>query len=722
MASPITEGLNAQQLEAVTAPEGPVLVLAGPGSGKTRVLTHRIAWLVQERGVPPHRIMAMTFTNKAAREMQGRVEKLLGGSLKGIWLGTFHAICARILRQEAEKYLPISRDYVIFDTSDQRALMKIVIVEDLQLDDKRYKPDRILGAISQAKNDLITPEDFRSATYFDEIVKRAYVYYQERLATNNAVDFDDLLMHTALLFGQHADLLARYQNRFDHVLVDEFQDTNGAQYEMVRRLAEKHRTLFCVGDEDQSIYRWRGADYRNMLRLHEDFPGLVTVLLEQNYRSTQNILDAAQAVIDRNPQRTPKKLFTDQEGGPLILLHEAHNEQFEAQFVVDQIVELVVTKQAEPGQIAVMYRTNAQSRVIEDAFVRASIPYRLVGATRFYTRREIKDIIAYLRVIHNPDDAVSLNRIINTPSRGIGDKSVEALARWAQQIGTSPAGALFKLAENPEAGPLDGRTRGPLLKFAEMLENWRAARDQKTVANLLKLVLEDIRYFEYINDGTLQGEERQANVMELVNLAAEYDELPLATFLEEVALVSEVDNLAETVDAPTLLTLHAAKGLEFDVVFMVGLEEGMLPHERSRDDPEQMAEERRLMYVGMTRARKLLYLINTFRRSVYGDSTVNLRSRFVDDIPDALIAPAYTAALSGAMRTARPPRIGGEVHVDRQGVTYKAGQRVSHPKFGEGIVIESRAAGDDEEVSVAFEEVGIKRLLGSFANLTVLEG
>jgi DNA helicase-2/ATP-dependent DNA helicase PcrA len=724
--SAILTGLNDAQREAVTAPDGPVLVLAGPGSGKTRVLTHRIAWLIDERGVPPWRIMAVTFTNKAAREMRQRVEELLGGSLKGITLGTFHATCARILRREAE-HLPITRDYVIFDTPDQRALIKEVVTRDLNLDEKQYRPERILSRISSAKNDRITPDLFRPRAYFDEVVKRAYEAYQERLVANNAVDFDDLLLYAVTLFEDQAEVLGRYQNSYDHVLVDEFQDTNVTQYMLVRLLAGGHKRLFCVGDEDQSIYRWRGADYRNVMRLREDYAALNVILLEQNYRSTQTILGAARALIDRNPNRTPKALFTEIEGGPEIVLYEAHDEQYEAQYVVDTIATLVAAGEVEPGGCAVMYRTNAQSRVIEDTFVRANLPYQLVGATRFYARREIKDVIAYLRIIHNPEDSVSLLRVLNTPPRGIGKKTVAMLEAWARKGERSLYGALELLAEWPEASPFSGRARNALLRFVEMVVGWRQVKDDMALGDLLKLVLDETGYREHIADGTEQGEERWANVMELSNLAAEFEELDLATFLEEVALVSDVDTMQDSANAPTLLTLHASKGLEFDAVFIVGLEEGMLPHSRSRDDPEAMAEERRLMYVGMTRARKHLFLSYPFKRSVWGESLVNLPSQFLDDLPPDLVTGATTGASVGAYRqvtswSGGPPRIDRSAQPEPVEQRFKAGQRVLHPKFGEGIVVTSKLSGKDEEVSVIFDEGGLKRLLASFAHMEVLEG
>lgn len=723
--SDILLGLNEAQHEAVTVTNGPVLVLAGPGSGKTRVLTNRIAWLIQEIGVPPWRIMAVTFTNKATREMRSRVEQLLGGSLKGITLGTFHAVCARILRREAE-HLPFSNDYVIYDTADQRALMKIVVTVDLDLDEKRYPPQRIQHYVSSAKNELVVPEQYPANSYSEEITKRAYERYQARLLANNAVDFDDLLMYTTLLFDEKPEVLGRYQNQYDYILVDEFQDTNSVQYVLINKLAERHHNLFCVGDEDQSIYRWRGADYRNVLRLRESYPDLRTILLEHNYRSTQVILDVARAVIDRNPHRTPKRLFTERQGGAEVVCHEAYSEVYEAQFVVDTIASLVAAGEVEPGGCAVMYRTNAQSRAIEDAFVRANLPYRLVGATRFYNRREIKDVMAYLRVIHTPDDDISMLRMINTPPRGIGQKTLDTLQTWANRKKLSLYGVLDRLRETPDSAPLSGRARNALLRFIEMLEGWRQVNDDMPVGDLLKLVLDETEYREYIDDGTEEGEERWANVVELVNVAAEYEELSLTTFLEEVSLVSDVDNLPEGVNAPTLLTLHAAKGLEYDVVFIVGLEEGILPHSRSFDDPEAMAEERRLCYVGITRARNQLYLVSASQRMAWGGITMNMPSRFLSDIPANLLMtiqgmPSGIAYQRATTWSGGPPRIKTQFEAVKLDTEYKTGQRVLHPKFGQGTVIESRLSGGDEEVSVAFDRGGVKRLMASFANLEVLD-
>ncbi|MCX7681513.1 MAG: UvrD-helicase domain-containing protein [Anaerolineae bacterium] len=639
--------LNAQQQKAVTISDGPVLVLAGPGSGKTRVLTHRAAWLVQERGVPPWHIMAVTFTNKAAREMQGRLEQILGPSrARSMTLGTFHAICARILRREADA-IGIPRDYVIFDAEDQVRLVKQAL-QDLNLDEKRYPSRSVLNAISRAKNELITPQAYQASSYYGEIVKRVYERYQALLEANSGLDFDDLLMVTAQLFGQHPEVLARYQERYQHILVDEFQDTNMAQYVLLRQLSGKYHNLFCVADEDQMIYAWRGADYRNIRRLREDHPNLVTILLEQNYRSTQTILDAANAVIRHNPDRTEKRLFTRRGRGPAIVIHEAYDQNDEAAFVVETVTRLMARDGVQPGDCAVMYRTNAQSRAFEDAFVRAAIPYKLVGATRFYARAEIKDLIAFLRLIHNPADGVSMSRVINVPPRGLGQKTVELVEDTARRQGISVYEALRKLAHAPQLGTRAQRALGA---FLELLEGWIAVREQIGVAELMDRVLQDTRYADYIRDGTEEGEERWANILELRNVAASYADLTLTEFLADVALVSDVDGLIGEVNAVTLLTLHSAKGLEFPVVFITGLEEGLLPHSRSLESPEQMAEERRLMYVGLTRAKDRLFLTYTFRRSQY-NGDLSVPSRFLADIPGELVSGSHRRRVIERSRSA----------------------------------------------------------------------
>ena len=724
----LLDGLNNQQQKAVTASDGPVLVLAGPGSGKTRVLTHRVAWLVQELDVAPWRIVAVTFTNKAAREMRERLERILGPSrCRGLTLGTFHATCARILRREADP-AGISRNYAILDADDQLRLVKQAI-KDLNLDDKRYRPQAVHGAISRAKNELIPPEAYSTGSYYGEIVKRVYERYQALLVANSGLDFDDLLMYTVQLFDQHPDVLATYQERYRHVLVDEFQDTNQAQYALLRQLSGRYHNLFCVADEDQSIYAWRGADYRNIRRLRDDHPDLMTVLLEQNYRSTQTILDAARAVIRHNPDRTDKSLFTQRGTGVPIVVHEAYDQDEEARFVVDTIAQLVAQEGVRPGDCAVMYRTNAQSRAFEDAFIRAGLPYKLVGATRFYARREVKDLIAFLRLIHNPTEGVSMARVINVPPRAIGRKTVAVLEDAARTRGISIYEVLKAIQLSEEDSPALGtRAQRALAAFLGMLEGWLAARAELTVVQLIDRVLEDANYADYLRDGTEEGEERWANVLELRNVAGEYVDLTLTDFLADVALVSDVDNLGDEVNAPTLLTLHSAKGLEFPAVFITGLEEGMLPHSRSLDDPDQMAEERRLSYVGLTRAEDRLFLTYAFVRTRYGDSEPSVPSRFLEDIPAKLLSGSWRRARRSTVqrtttwqsKTEPASRACAEPRRSAQ-LRFHAGQRVRHATFGEGLVVESRADGGDEMVTVVFDGAGLKRLMANIARLDRLD-
>src|SRR5450759_4327612 len=634
----LLSALNPQQKEAVAAPPGPILVLAGPGSGKTRVLTHRIAYLIGTLGVQPYNILAVTFTNKAAREMQTRVENLLEGKTQGIWLGTFHAICARILRREAD-YLPVSSNFVIFDSDDQEVLVKRAIKE-LNLNEKLYKPASIHSAISKAKNDLFRSAEFQTNTYRDEVIKRVYEKYQALLVSNNAVDFDDLLLYAAKLLDEDPMVRQKYARRFEQVLVDEFQDTNQAQYILLRHLASYHNNIFVVGDEDQSIYRWRGADYRNVLRFEQDYPQTLKILLEQNYRSTQTVLDAARAVIDHNPNRTPKHLFSDRGTGDKIVLYEAIDDHAEAAYVVDTIAQAIGSRQRQGGDFAIMYRTNAQSRLLEEAFLHSGLPYRLVGAQRFYGRREVKDAIAYLRLIHNTDDEVSLGRVINLPPRGIGDKTLLTLQLRSRQVNLSPGKILLDLAkgsDSPHWETFSGRGAIVLNDFSQMLQTWVTKKDELTLPMLFDQLMEDIGYHQYIDDQSEEGQDRWANVLELRRIAFEYEERGLVEFLENVALISDQDTVPETTSAPTLLTLHAAKGLEFPRVFIIGMDEGLLPHSRARDDPEEMAEERRLFYVGITRAKDQVYLVRAERRATFGSYEEAIPSSFLSDLPEALI-------------------------------------------------------------------------------------
>ncbi len=775
----LTAGLNPAQKEAVTAPFGPVLILAGPGSGKTRVLTHRIAYLVSELNVFPFRIMSVTFTNKAAKEMRARVEKILGEDLRGILMGTFHSTCARILRRESADLarLGYSKDFVIFDSDDQRSVIKSALKE-LNLDDKRFQPSKMLNSISGAKDKMITPDFYEASDYMSTVIKRIYDQYQRTLVANNAMDFDDLLLNTVRLFDLVPEVLAKYQQQYQHILVDEFQDTNSVQYGLLTRLAGQHKNLFVVGDSDQSIYKWRGADFRNIQKFRDEYPSAKQILLEQNYRSTQLVLDAAMAVIEKNPERVHKQLFTDRSGGAQIVMREAYNENEEAEQIVRTVAGENRRGRRSYGDFAVMYRTNAQSRALEEAFIREGVPYKLIGATKFYGRREVRDIIAYLRVVHNLRDEVSLRRIINVPTRGIGAKTIEKLLAWGNQLDVQAGEAVIKLATDPTiALPFKGRALASLMRFGTMLNGWVRARDEITVGELVQRILDETNYKSYIDDGTDEGTDRWENVKELLGVAKDAGEIALTEFLENVALVADVDDLEGGSNSVTMLTLHASKGLEFPVVFITGLEEGIMPHSRSMTDAEEMAEERRLFYVGLTRAEDQLFLSHTLRRSLYGMSEMSTPSRFLGDIPSNLVeggnklserhAAAQNRAWSwdqsattqpkratsstygsygkrsdfaekrAAQKAARgswesqksamsqrdlpkPRHLSEDRDTPTVAAQYKSGQRVKHAKFGEGIVIESKITRNDEEVAIAFSEHGIKRLSASFAKLEVI--
>jgi DNA helicase-2/ATP-dependent DNA helicase PcrA len=721
--------LNPAQREAVEAIKGPVLILAGPGSGKTRVITHRIAYLVRRCGVSPHHIMAVTFTNKAAREMKQRLEQLLGQAIEALTLGTFHAICARILRRDG-KAVGLESSFVIYDEDDQLRLVKQVL-EELKLDPKQYVPQALRSAIDAAKSRLISPEDYAKqiGSYFEEIVHRVYQRYQQLLSRGQAVDFDDLLMKTVQLFRDHPRILARYQSRYVHILVDEFQDTNIAQYELMKQLAGKYRNLCVVGDPDQSIYSWRFADLRNILSFEKDYPEAKVVFLEQNYRSTKTILEVASDVISANVRRKPKKLWTENEDGTPVAVIESYNAEEEAQCVVNEIERLASQEQMSLKDCAVMYRVNAQSRALEETFLRYGVLYKLVGGTRFYQRQEVKDIIAYLRVIHNPQDSVSLLRIINVPGRGIGQKTISTLQSWAKVQDTSLFTALKQMSHNAVAGEakqsLPSRTIQALAGFDALLGEFTAHSHELSLSGLVDEILERTGYRAYIQDKE-DGEERWENMMELRNVAAEYNELDteeaLTAFLEKVSLVSDVDELDETADAVTLITLHQAKGLEFPAVFIVGLEEGILPHRRSFDDPEQMEEERRLCYVGITRAKKHLYLLRSYRRSLFGGSTANPPSRFLPDISPHLTSPR---GLWDERPTLVPgPDFSHNFHPSQPSVgtlTLKVGDHVYHSKFGPGIVMTCSPTREDQELTVVFEQAGVKKLLASLAPLEKIE-
>jgi DNA helicase-2/ATP-dependent DNA helicase PcrA len=722
----VLAGLNPAQKQAVETIDGPLLIVAGPGSGKTRVITHRVAYLIKVCGINPHRVMAVTFTNKAAREMADRLEKLLGQTAGDLTLGTFHAICARILRQEG-KAIGLDSRFVIYDEEDQLSLIKQSL-QELDLDPKQYAPRAIQSAVKYAKSRLLTPADYAEQTsnYFETVVQRVYERYQQSLTRSHGVDFDDLLMKTVQLFNDHPKVLAKYQSRYLHILVDEFQDTNITQYMLIKQLAGKHRNVCVVGDPDQSIYSWRFADLRNILSFEKDYPDAKVAFLEQNYRSTKTILDVASSIITVNSRRKPKRLWTENEAGVPISVIETYNEDEEAQFVISEIERLVSDNVTTAGGCAVMYRVNAQSRALEEAYMRYGLPYKLVGGTRFYQRREIKDVIAYLRLIHNPADSISLTRIINVPGRGIGQRTLAELSGWAKNQDMSLYSALKMVAD--KKGPaLTPRANYALTSFFTVLNKLITKSGELNLTGLLNEVLEKTGYKAHVLNEE-NGEERWENIQELYTVARDYDELnpseALTTFLEKVSLVSDVDELDEKVDATTLITLHQAKGLEFPVVFIVGMEEGLLPHRRSMEDPDELEEERRLCYVGVTRAQQRVYLLHTYRRNLFGGSSATLPSRFLQDIPKQLIASQglweedkdkedeFTPVTALYSKSAAK---------SFSNLKLEVGDRVQHKMFGEGIVINCSPNKDDQEITVAFEGAGVKHLLLSLAPLEKIE-
>ena len=722
----ILANLNPAQKEAVETISGPVLILAGPGSGKTRVITHRIAYLIKVCGVSPHRIMAVTFTNKAAREMVGRLEKLAASAVKDLTMGTFHAICARILRVDG-KAVGVKPGFVIYDQDDQVSLMKRAM-QELGIDPKQYGPSAVLSHVSSAKSQMQGPADAirRGRSYFEEVVGRAYERYQDMLETSNALDFDDLLLRTVQLFREHTDVLSKYQARYQHVMVDEFQDTNLVQYELVKQIAAKCRNLCVVGDPDQSIYSWRSADLRNILNFEKDYPDAKTILLAQNYRSTRTILDTASAVIAANTQRKPKELWTENEPGELITLRETFSEQDEAQYVVSEIDRLTDTGEFKPGDIAIMYRTNAQSRALEEAFIRYGMAYKLVAGTRFYERKEVKDVLAYLRLIQNPADNISLMRIVNLPQRGIGERTVAELSSWAKGKGVPMYDALMQIepADAESNTPFAARPAKLLNQFAELIEELAVKSHELKLPEFIDYLVKRTGLKDALM-ATPDGEERFENVLELRGVGQQYADLPpgeaLSAFLEGTTLVSDVDGLDEAKDAVTLITLHQAKGLEFPVVFIVGMEEGVLPHIRSFDEPAQMEEERRLCYVGITRARQRLYLARAFRRNLMGGSTTNSPSRFLQDIPKHLVTGSELWRGEGAQATSRVYEWDEGSQEVQHLPELEAGDRVRHAQFGEGTIISAQPVRNDIEVIVAFKSEGTKKLLLSFARLEKIE-
>lgn len=730
--------MNDKQAEAVQTTEGPLLVMAGAGSGKTRVLTHRVAYLIEEMNVNPWNILAITFTNKAAREMRERIDKLIAEGSEEIWVFTFHALCMRILRRDSQK-IGYDRSFTIASSSEQRTLIKHVLA-DLNIDPKRYNPRAILSAISNAKNDLLTPQEYKKKVgendVFQSIVAKVYVEYQDRLNKNQAMDFDDLIMKTIELFEEAPAVLEFYQRKFKYIHVDEYQDTNEAQYKLVSMLAQKHRNLCVVGDADQSIYGWRGANMENILNFENDYPDAKVIKLEQNYRSTKTILQAANKVIENNTNRKAKTLWTENRQGEKIHYYRGDNDSSEAYYVVHTIKDQMQTKQRHYRDFAILYRTNAQSRKIEETFVKANIPYKLVGAHKFYERKEILDILAYLRLATNPHDSMSFERVVNEPKRGVGSTSIERLREFADMNGLS----LKEAAENVALTEVRGKAANSLSEFATLIDKLHDLEQKENVTELTKDILEMTGYrAELEKNPTLENRSRLENLDEFLTVTQQFDSQwvpdeensdPFADFLADLALVSDQDEVDDS-DEVTLMTLHAAKGLEFPVVFLMGMEENIFPLSRAQMDEDELEEERRLAYVGITRAQEELYLTNSLSRMLYGRRQVNAASRFITEIGDNLLqsenqdAPQNRVKRTTASFARKTPvyrKPAGTVErpqgtgADKK--AWKVGDKVEHKAWGSGTVVKVTGSGEDMELDIAFKDKGIKRLLAAFAPIT----
>lgn len=738
-----TYGLNPQQAEAVINTEGPMLIMAGAGSGKTKVLTCRVANLLQ-KGVRPYRILAITFTNKAAAEMRERVNNMSGPAAKDVWLFTFHAFCARFLRMEIDKLPGYGGNFAIYDTADSQNLIK-QILKEMNLDDKRFQPSGILSRISNAKNDLQDAAAFarQAGDFYEQKVADIYSRYEQKLQLNNALDFDDLLMLSIKLLQENKEVREKYQDRFDYLLVDEYQDTNHAQYLLTKFLAAKHRNICVVGDADQSIYGWRGADIQNILDFEKDYPDAKVIKLEQNYRSTQIILDAANAVIENNTGRKPKNLWTENKSGADIIYFQAVDERDEARFVIEQLQNLQRTENKKLGDMAILYRTNTQSRIFEEMLIKSGISYNMVGGLKFYERKEIKDIIAYLRVIFNPADSLSLLRIINVPKRGIGDASLAKIQAYAAANNVS----LFEAVSNAAAiDGLSSRFVSKLDDLAGIIFELMNLANEAPVEDLIDRVLRDTGYLEELeNERTPQAQSRIDNLHELISVAQEFaaseEENNLENFLAHVALVSDIDDTELGEDAITLMTLHSSKGLEFPVVFLVGMEEGLFPHARTLMDETEIEEERRLCYVGITRAKEKLFLSSTKMRTIYGNTVTYPPSRFLQEIPARLVKTIKRQERFSALEnfkqvsekySARPQKPASTFNphsfmpqkpaaaAGGTGTRFNTGDRVSHSKWGEGMVVSVKDSPDGQEVKVAFAGAGVRSLLTKYAVLKKL--
>jgi len=725
--------MNPMQLKAVKHTEGPLLILAGAGSGKTRVLTHRIAYLVEEKGVSPYEILAITFTNKAAREMKERIEELLGNNQRDLWVSTFHSSCVRILRRDIDK-IGYQRNFVIYDTTDQETVMKECL-KTMNLDDKLYNPKAVLGEIGRAKDQLIGPKEYQVNNAMDfrkTTIGKLYQMYQEKLRKNNALDFDDLIMKTVELFLTNPTDLRYYQEKFKYVMVDEFQDTNISQYKLVSLLAQKHKNLCVVGDDDQSIYSWRGADIGNILGFEKDFPNSKVIKLEQNYRSTKNILSAANSVVANNIQRKSKKLFTDNLSGDIIEYFRASNEYEEAQYIASMIKRHVREDEKNYADFAVLYRTNAQSRVLEEIMLKEGVPYRLYGGIRFYDRKEIKDILSYLRIVENPVDDITLQRIINVPKRGIGLKTVEKFQDYANEQGES----LFSsLLDAEEMRDLSTRVRVQTKQFTDLIVDLIERKNEMTVTEIVEEIYDRTGYIkELMEENTIEAKGRIENLQEFKSLTMDFDKnaevKTLEEFLARTSLESPLDQMEGEDNVVVLMTLHSAKGLEFPVVFMPGMEEGIFPSSMSLQE-QNAEEERRLCYVGITRAREKLYMSHAMMRTLYGRTGYNAISRFINEIPSDFINKQATYDRKkevAAMQTSplfrgemlhktapRPSAAAGTAAPANTG-QLKAGLKVKHPKFGQGTIV----AVDGDMISIAFPGNGIRKIAATFVQLEIL--
>ncbi|ASB59951.1 ATP-dependent DNA helicase PcrA [Bacillus sp. A053] len=727
----LLSGLNPVQQEAVKTTDGPLLLMAGAGSGKTRVLTHRIAYLMAEKHVAPWNILAITFTNKAAREMKERVESILGPGADDIWISTFHSMCVRILRRDIDR-IGINRNFSILDTADQLSVIK-GILKERNLDPKKFDPRSILGTISSAKNELTEPEEFSKVAggYYDQVVSDVYADYQKKLLKNQSLDFDDLIMTTIKLFDRVPEVLEFYQRKFQYIHVDEYQDTNRAQYMLVKQLAERFQNLCVVGDSDQSIYRWRGADITNILSFEKDYPNASVILLEQNYRSTKRILRAANEVIKNNSNRKPKNLWTENDEGIKISYYRGDNEFGEGQFVAGKIHQLHSSGKRKLSDIAILYRTNAQSRVIEETLLKAGLNYNIVGGTKFYDRKEIKDILAYLRLVSNPDDDISFTRIVNVPKRGVGATSLEKIASYAAINGLS----FFQAIQQVDFIGVSAKAANALDSFRQMIENLTNMQDYLSITELTEEILDKTEYREMLKaEKSIEAQSRLENIDEFLSVTKNFEQKSedktLVAFLTDLALIADIDQLDQKEeesggkDAITLMTLHAAKGLEFPVVFLMGLEEGVFPHSRSLMEEAEMEEERRLAYVGITRAEQELYLTNAKMRTLFGRTNMNPESRFIAEIPDDLLenlnekketrAPSARKMQPRRGPVSRPVSYASKTGGDT--LNWAVGDKAGHKKWGTGTVVSVKGEGEGTELDIAFPSpVGVKRLLAAFA-------